>query len=301
MLVCAGFTQGLTLLARALHRAGARRIAVEDPCFGMHRRAIAMTGLEPVPIPVDERGIDPARLEGIDVAAVVVAPAHSYPTGGTLDAQRRRDLIAWARAHEALIVEDDYDAEFRYDRVPVAALQGLAPDRVIYIGGASKTVTPALRLGWMALPAELVSPVEREKRYDDMGSALLEQLAFARFVESGDFARYLRRVRPVYRERRNATIAAIEDLLPEVQWQGAAAGLHLWVRLPDGVDERELAQAGFERGALVEDAAWHWARPGDAPPSIVLGYGSLTEPLIRRGITILAEAMDDVVRAGAAA
>src|SRR5215217_6060346 len=163
MLVCGGFTQGVTLVARALHRSGGRRIAVEDPCFGLHRRAIALTGMEPVPVPVDERGIDPALIEDLDVDAVVVAPAHSYPTGGTLDADRRAQLVDWAERRDALIIEDDYDAEFRYDRMPVGALQGLSPDRVVYVGGASKTVSPALRLGWMALPAYLVRPVEREK------------------------------------------------------------------------------------------------------------------------------------------
>jgi GntR family transcriptional regulator / MocR family aminotransferase len=292
LLIAAGYTQGLTLVCRALHRAGARRIAIEDPCFGLHRKAIKMTGLEVVPLPVDEEGIDPAALEHCNVAAVMLAPAHSYPTGGTLGAERRRDLIAWARCRDALIIEDDYDAEFRYDRVPIGALQGLAPDRVVHIGAASKTVSPALRLGWVAAPEELIGSIEYEKRFDDMGSALLEQLAFARFVDSGDFARHLRRVRPVYRARRDATIAAVEELIPAARWQGAAAGLHLWVRLPEGVDERQLAQAAYERGVLVEDAAWHWARRDSAPSSIVLGYGSLPEPAIRRGITALADALD---------
>jgi GntR family transcriptional regulator/MocR family aminotransferase len=294
MLVCAGFTQGLTLLCRALRRAGALRVGVEDPCFGLHRRAIAMTGLEPVPIAVDAGGLDPARLEAHDVAAVLVAPAHCYPTGGTLDVARRRDLVAWARRHDALIIEDDYDAEFRYDRVPIGALQGLAPERVVYIGTASKTVSPALRLGWVAAPAGLVRAIEREKRFDDMGSGLLEQLAFARFVDSGDLARYLRRVRPVYRGRRDAAIAALADLLPAARWQGAAGGLHLHVTLPEHVDERALARAAHERGVLVEDAAWHWARPEQAPPALVLGYGSVNEPLMRKALTIVAEAIDAV-------
>jgi GntR family transcriptional regulator/MocR family aminotransferase len=138
--------------------------------------------------------------------------------------------------------------------------------------------------------------LEREKRFDDMGSGLLEQLAFGRFVDSGDSARYLRRVRPVYRARRDATIAALAELLPEARWQGATAGLHLHVTLPADVDERALAFAAHERGVLVEDGAWHWARPRQAPPSIVLGYGSLTEPQIRRGIAIVAEAMAAVRR-----
>jgi GntR family transcriptional regulator/MocR family aminotransferase len=296
MLVCAGFTQGLTLLCRALHRAGARRMAVEDPCFGLHRRAIAMSGLEPVPVAVDERGLDPAGLDGLDVAAVLVAPAHSYPTGGTLDARRRGALVAWARREHAVIVEDDYDAEFRYDRLAIGALQGLAPDRIVYIGGASKTVTPALRLGWLAAPQDLIGALEREKRFDDMGSPLLEQLAFARFVERGDFPRYLRRVRPIYRRRRDHAIAALREILPDASWHGGSGGLHLHVKLPEDVDQRALARAAYERGVLLEDAAWHWARREQAPPSLVLGYGAVTEPTLRRALTIVADAMEAIRR-----
>ncbi|HKH17232.1 MAG TPA: PLP-dependent aminotransferase family protein [Solirubrobacteraceae bacterium] len=296
LLICAGFTQGLTLVCRALRREGARRVAVEEPCFGLHRKAIAMTGLEPVPVAVDEHGLDVSALDDHDVAAVLVAPAHSYPTGGTLDVARRHGLVAWARRHDALIIEDDYDAEFRYDRVPIGALHGLAPDRVVYVGSASKTVSPSLRLGWLAAPARLVDAVEREKTFDDMGSGLLEQLAFARFVDRGDFSRYLRRVRPIYRRRRDATIDALAELLPAARWHGASGGLHLHVTLPDGVDERALAAAAYERGVLVEDAAWHWANRSKAPPALVLGYGSASERTIRRGIAIVAEAMAATVR-----
>jgi GntR family transcriptional regulator / MocR family aminotransferase len=291
LLVCSGFTQGLTLVCRALRRRGARRFAIEDPCFGVHREAIAMAGLEPVPVPVDAHGLDPADLAGLGVAAVLVAPAHAYPTGATLGAARRRDLVGWARRQDAIIVEDDYDAEFRYDRVPVGALQGLAPDRVVYIGSASKTVSPSLRLGWLAAPRELVAGLEDEKRADDLGSPLLEQLAFGRFVDSGDFSRFLRRVRPVYRARRDATVAAVEDLLPDARRQGATAGLHLHLLLPADVDERALAVAARRRGVLVEDAAWHWARPEEAPPSLVLGYGTLAEGGVRHAIGLVAEAM----------
>jgi GntR family transcriptional regulator/MocR family aminotransferase len=291
LLVCSGFTQGLTLTCRALRRHGARRLAVEDPCFAHHREAISMTGLEPVPVAVDRLGLDPSLLPS-DVAGVLVAPAHSYPSGGTLDADRRRALIAWARSTDALVIEDDYDAEFRYDRQPIGALQGLAPERVVYIGSASKTVTPALRLGWLAAPADLIDALERDKLYDDMGCGLLDQLAFARFIDGGDFSRYLRRVRPAYRARRDATLEALAKHLPEARWQGEAAGLHLHVLLPDDVDELEFAARANERGVSVEDGAWHWASPDQAPPSIVLGYGSVSEAAIRRGIAILAEAMD---------
>jgi GntR family transcriptional regulator/MocR family aminotransferase len=292
MVVCSGFTQGLVMVCRALGRSGAERVAVEDPCFAHHRVAISMTGLEPVPVPVDRRGLDPSGLPR-DVAAVLIAPAHSYPSGGTLDADRRRSLISWAQSTGAIIIEDDYDAEFRYDRQPIGSLHGLEPEHVVYIGCASKTVTPALRLGWLVAPADLIDVLEREKLYDDMGSNLLDQLAFARFVDSGDFAGHLRRVRPVYRGRRDATIEALERHLPDARWQGEAAGLHLHVLLPNGIDELEFAAAASERGVLVEDGAWHWAHPSEAPPSIVLGYGGVAEPAIKRGIAILGRAMRD--------
>jgi GntR family transcriptional regulator / MocR family aminotransferase len=293
LLVCTGFTQGVTLVCRALRRAGARRIAVEDPCFGLHRRAVALTGLEPVPVPVDAHGLDVAALSGHDdIAAALIAPAHSYPTGATLSTERRGELTRWARERDALLIEDDYDAEFRYDRTPIAALQGLAPERIAYIGGASKIVSPALRLGWIAIPPRLAHAVEREKRFDDMGSPLLEQLAFARFIGSGDLSRYLRRVRPVYRERRDAAIAAVSELLPESRWQGAAAGLHLHVLLPGGADERALVRAAFDRGLLLEDAGWHWADPRQAPASIIVGYGTVPPPAIRRGVAVIAELLD---------
>ena len=257
-----------------------------------------MTGLEPVPVAIDERGIDPAALEGLDVAAVLVAPAHSYPTGATLDPRRRRALVAWAQRSEALIIEDDYDAEFRYDRIPIGALQGLAPERIVYIGCASKTLSPAMRLGWVAAPPDLIDAIEREKRFDDMGSGLLEQLAFAQFVDRGDFSRHLRRVRPIYRARRDATIAAPGRHLPEATWRGAAAGLHPYVTLPPDVDESALAHATFERGVLVEDAHWHWADGSGAPPALVLGYGTVAEPAIARAIATLAAVVEVTRQAG---
>jgi GntR family transcriptional regulator/MocR family aminotransferase len=289
ILVCAGATQGITLVCRALRRRGARRLAVEEPCFGPHRDAVAMAGLEPVPIPVDVGGLDPVALVAQDVDGVLVAPAHSYPSGVALDTPRRQWLVDWARRAGALVLEDDYDAEFRYDRVPVGALQGHAPGHVVYIGSASKTFSPTLRLGWVAAPASLIGALETEKRLDDMGSSLFEQLAFARFVETGDFARHLRRVRPIYRARRDVTIAALAELLPEASWQGAAAGLHLLLKLPAGVDERKLVYGAFTRGVLLEDAAWHWAHPEEAPPSVVLGYGSAPEPALWRGIEAIAD------------
>src|SRR6266542_1943270 len=296
IMVCAGFTQGLTLLGRALRRAGARRIAVEEPCHGWHRGAIEAIGLQPVPIPVDERGLDLVALANSRADAALVAPAHSYPSGGTLDGARRQALATWAERSGMLIIEDDYDAELRYDRRPLGALQGLAPDQVVYIGSVSKTLTPALRLGWLVAPPRLIEPLAREKHNDDMGSSLFEQLALARLIGSGAFARHLRHIRPVYRARRDATIATLAALLPSVCWHGEAAGLHLYLTLPDYVDEQAVARAAYERGVLLELGAWHWAAPDRAPPSLVLGYGSTTETTIRRGIRVIADAIEEPSR-----
>ncbi|MFN8224806.1 MAG: PLP-dependent aminotransferase family protein [Gaiellales bacterium] len=295
LVVVSGVTQGVTLACRALRRAGARRVAVEDPCFAAHRIAIGIAGLEAVPVAVDGGGPSLAELERAGADALLVAPAHSYPLGAVVGDERRRALITWARRHGTVILEDDYDAEFRYDRVPVGALQGLAPDSVVYLGSASKTVNPALRLGWLAAPPELANVIALEKKYDDMGQSLLDQHAFARFVESGDFTRYLRRVRPIYRAKRAAAIAAARRHLPHCSIQGADAGLHFHLTLPPAIDEEGLVNRLADRGVRLDPAARHWADPADAPPSIILGFGASSEQQTRRGIELLAE---EVARPG---
>lgn len=287
ILISTGLTQALVLLCRALRARGVKAIAVEDPCFGFHRDAIANTGLRIVPIPVDADGLDVAALAEHDVGAVLVAPAHSYPTGAVLSPSRRAALIEWAQTTGGLVIEDDYDAEFRYDRAPVGALQGLAPEHVAYAGCVSKTLTPALRLGWVAVPRHLVDDVLREKLLDDMGTTMLEQLALARFIDCGGFTRHLRRVRPVYRRRRDAALGALSTSLPSATPTGVAAGLHVYVQLPNHCDEQELVEAARKRGVLIEGARWHWSVPEFAPPALVLGYGSIGEQAIRDGLTLL--------------
>ena len=287
VLITTGLTQALVLLCRALRSRGVEAIAVEDPCFGFHREAILNTGLRVVSIPVDGDGLDVTRLAEQNVGAVLVAPAHSYPTGAVLGAPRRAALIEWAHDHDGLVIEDDYDAEFRYDRAPIGALQGLAPHRVAYAGCASKTLTPALRLGWIVLPGWLVEDVGREKLFDDMGTTMFEQLALARFIDAGGLTRHLRRVRPIYRRRRDAALDALSTSLPGAVPTGVAAGLHLYVQLPNWCDESGLLVAARKRGLLIEGASWHWSDPQSAPPALVLGYGSISEPAIRNGLAML--------------
>jgi GntR family transcriptional regulator/MocR family aminotransferase len=290
LVVCGGFTQGLVLVCRALRARGAGRLAVEEPCFGYHRDLIANAGLEPVPIRVDDRGIDPAELERHDVAGVLVAPAHSYPVGAVLAPQRRNALVDWAHRTGGLIIEDDYDAEYRYDRAPIGALQGLARDRVVYGGSVSKTLSPMLRIGWLASPAWLADDLRREKLHDDFATGMLDQLALAGFIAEGDLARHLRRVRPEYRRRRDAVLRALATHLPDAEPSGVAAGLHVFVRLPPGVDERALRRAARREGVRIERAARHWARPEDAPPGFVLGYGAIDEAGIERAVATLGRA-----------
>jgi GntR family transcriptional regulator / MocR family aminotransferase len=287
VLVSGGITQALTLLCRALSSRGIRRIAVEDPCFGVHREAIRNAGMRPVPIPVDDDGLDVHCLPD-EVGAVLVAPAHSYPTGSVLSAARRTALIQWANAREALVVEDDYDAEFRYDRAAVAALQGLSPERVVYCGGVSKMLTPALRLGWMVLPRRWIGEVGGQKVLDDMGTTVFEQLALAQFMHCGDFSRHLRRVRPIYRRRRDAAIQQLAQSLPATRAIGIDAGLHVYVELPEYCDEQGLVHDAAAHGLLIEGARHHFSEPATRP-ALVLGYGSLNESQIRQGIAALGE------------
>jgi GntR family transcriptional regulator/MocR family aminotransferase len=287
LLITSGLTQAVVVVARALRSRGVDAIAVEEPCFGFHREAITNAGLRTVPIPVDDDGLDVSKLLAHKVGAVLVAPAHSYPTGTVLSSSRRSALVQWAHKNDALIIEDDYDAEFRYDRAPIGALQGLAPDRVAYAGCASKTLTPALRLGWLAVPSWLVGEAVRQKLLDDMGNTMLEQLALARFIETGGLARHLRRVRPIYRRRRDTALASIAASMPDAVPTGVAAGLHVYLQLPGQCDESALVDAARERGLLVEGARWHWSVPSTAPPALVIGYGSIAESSIRKGLAIL--------------
>jgi GntR family transcriptional regulator/MocR family aminotransferase len=287
IVISGGFSQGLALLCRALRERGVARVAVEDPCFLFHRMLIRAADLEPVPVPVDEQGIRTSLLAGLDVGAVLLSPAHSYPSGVVLSADRRVELLGWARETGALVIEDDYDAELRYDRMPVGALQGLDPQHVVYGGTASKVLSPALRLGWLVAPPELTGEIILAKFFEDYSAEALGQLTLARFIDSGSLARHLRRVRPVYRARRDRLLAALGTHLPGIRPQGEAAGLHLLLRLPAGLDPGVVSAAAATHGIMLEEAAWHWADPDTAPPALLIGYGSIREGDLARGIESL--------------
>jgi len=291
IVICAGLSHGLTLVWRALRERGARRVAVEDPAWQGQPDSVAYAGLEPVPIPVDDSGLVVAELEQADVDAVVVTPAHQYPTGVVLSPERRGALIGWARRHRALIVEDDYDAEYRYDREPVAALQGLAPDLVVHTGTASKTLAPALRIAWLVVPDHFVDDVTAQHALTLAMPNVIEQGALALMLERGELERHLRQMRRRYRPRRDALAEALAEELPEARVGGAAAGLHLVAWLPADADEDAIRSRARERGVAIHTLQRDSAAVAAVPPALLLGYASLTEDSLRRAARELAVAV----------
>jgi GntR family transcriptional regulator/MocR family aminotransferase len=289
VVICAGYAQGINLVLRALARGGVRRVALEDPGDRDNDAVVARAGLEAAPVPVDEHGVDVEALAATGARAVVLTPAHQTPTGVVLAARRRQALVAWANRADAVVVEDDYDAEFRYDRQPVGSLQGLAPERVAAMGSVSKSLAPALRLGWVVCPRWLVEAVAREKEIADRGSPGLDQLALARLIESGRFDRHLRRMRAVYAGRRRALVGALARSAPNVRLGGLAAGFHAVARLPDTSDEQRVVAAARERSVgLYGMSRYRW-RPASRPTELVLGFGNVAESSIEPGIARVAD------------
>ena len=287
IVVCTGLAQGLAITARVLQKQGVRRIALEDPCNTAIRAIFSYAGLPICNVPVDEHGLRVDLLEKTRVRAVLVTPAHQFPTGSVLAATRRLQLHAWAARSGAYVVEDDYDAEYRYDRSPVGALQGLASDRVVYAGSASKILAPGLRLAWLVLPPQLLASGREIKRALDLGSPNLGQLAYADFLQTGELDRHLRRMRATYRSRRDALLAALARHCPAWQPEGIAAGLHLVARLPRGIDGRNSARHAAARSVRIYPMS-EYTSDGSQPGSVVLGYGALTEDEIAEGISELA-------------
>jgi GntR family transcriptional regulator/MocR family aminotransferase len=303
IVVCSGFAQGLMLLARALGGADGVHLAVEDPGLPPHRAILAAHGARLSFMAVDEHGAAISELSAIEahsgpVDGVLVTPAHQSPTGFALAAERRTALLEWAGEGgdpgSRVVIEDDYDAEYRYDRPPLAAMQGLAPDRVVYMGTASKTLAPALRLGWMVLPQRLLEAVAEQAFLAGGTVATLEQLTLARLIENGGYDRHLRQARRRYRARRDALARAVTEYLPGARVTGVAAGLHAIVRLPRAVDGIALVHAAREHSVGVYSLGHAFAEPRPRHEDLVLGYANLSEPAIAEGVRRLALAVGEV-------
>ncbi len=290
IVICSGYQQALNLFAEVLAANGVHTVATEDPGYHI-ASAAARAGLRVAPVPVDEEGIDVAALGRTSAEAVVVTPAHHFPTGAVLSAGRRMELVDWARQGRRFVIEDDYDAEYRYDRAPVGALQGLAPERILYAGTASKTLAPGLRLGWVVGPADFVRQVAAAKFDRDGGSAGLEQLAFADFLSRGDFDRHLRHMRAIYGSRRAALLESLQRYAPELRPVGASAGLHLLAWLPESVDEKVVTDRAGTLGVRIESVG-RYRIDTHGSGGLLFGYGTLTEAQIVAGVRVIG----DVVR-----
>lgn len=294
IVVCTGYAQGLGLVLRVLHEAGASVIAFEDPGYGdidtsESIRGARATGMRIVHVPVDEHGLDVDALAASGADAVVVTPAHQSATGVVLGPQRRHALVEWADRTGGFVIEDDYDSEFRYDREPIGVVQGLAPDRVFLIGTTSKSLAPAVRLGWIVAPAALAAALGEQKGIADRGSSGLDQLIVARLMESGRYDRHLRHMRASYARRRDALVESLARHAPQVRLTGLAAGFHAVAHLPDGADEHRVVELALERSVGLYGMSLLRADRATTPPQLVLGFGNLGERAIETGIATVAD------------
>ncbi|MFI9586730.1 PLP-dependent aminotransferase family protein [Streptomyces sp. NPDC052236] len=305
VIIVAGVAQALTLLAQVLQHDGISAVAVEDPGSLGACQHLRSWGLTTPPVPVDSEGLRVDELRASGAQAVLLTPAHQFPTGAVLGGVRRRELMRWA-GEGGLIIEDDYDAEHRYDRPPVAALRSMLAEQVCYAGSVSKLLAPALRVGWLLAPPKYQDALVDAKRFADLGNAVLPQLVLARLMESGEMERHLRFIRRRHRRRRDAMIAAIGTHLPGAVVHGAAAGLHLMITFEAdaeadaggapggeggsaGFSDADLAAEALTRGVKVQPLSWHSQRPNR--PGLVLGYAASTPTDIAEGVAILGKAL----------
>ncbi|WP_413229670.1 PLP-dependent aminotransferase family protein [Kitasatospora purpeofusca] len=292
ILVVAGAAQALALVGEVLRADGLDVVAVEDPGSLGTRQHLGHRITATPPVPVDAEGIRVDALRAVGARAVLLTPAHQFPTGVVLGGARRRELLQWA-ADGGLVIEDDYDAEHRYDRPPVPALRGVLPEQVLYLGSVSKLLAPALRTGWVLAPTRYRDALVDAKRLSDLGNAALPQLVLAHLMESGALERHLRLQRTRHRRRRDATTAAVAAHLPGAAVHGAAAGLHLMLTFPDGLPctDTELAAAALAHGVKVHPLSWHARLPH--PPGLVLGYAAGTPGEIEEGIAVLGRLLQE--------
>jgi GntR family transcriptional regulator/MocR family aminotransferase len=290
IVITAGTTHSLSLICRALARRGAGAVAFENPSHKLFHAVAARSGLEPVGVPVDQDGLVVQLLADTAVSAVVVTPAHQFPTGCALSRTRRAELVGWAAENDAIIVEDEYDAEFRYDRLPIDALHALSPDHVVYLGSTAKTLAPGIRLGWAVLPRHLSADVEEEVALSVLHLSSLDQLAFADFLRRGEFDRHLRRMRAVYKKRRDVLVEAVERRLGVPSVGGIAAGLHVVVELESPQLEARVCEEARRRGIDLDSLGEHALPAYAARSGILIGYGGISEAAIPAAVDELADA-----------
>jgi GntR family transcriptional regulator/MocR family aminotransferase len=293
IVVCSGFVHGLSLLSRVLYAQGVRRIAMEDPCLWWHRDVASAAGLDVVPLPVDERGARTDMLGGSDAGTVFLTPAHQFPLGAVLHPERRTAAISWARATAGLVIEDDYDAELRYDRQPVGALQALDPEHVAFAGTTSKTLAPGLRLGWLLLPRPLVEPVVALRRVEDVHVPVPDQLAFSQLLLSGAFERHVRRMRARYRVRRDRLLAMLAEHVPTATPVGISAGLRVLLELPaEAPSGDELAERAAQQSIELFPVGRCYHTGRAIRDGLVIGYAALPEHAFESGVTALGDFLE---------
>ena len=301
LVVCAGFSHALSLLARVLRRRGVRVMAMEDPCLPWHREIVATAGLDVLPIEVDGEGARTPLLEDTDAGAVVLAPAHQFPLGVVLSPGRRAAAIAWARSRRGFVIEDDYDAELRYDRTPIGALQSLDPDRVAFTGTVTKSLAPGLRLGWMVVPETLIDDVTQLRHMEDRHLPVTEQIAFVRLLSSGGFERHIRRMRTRYRDRRKRLLTMLAERAPEATPRGISAGLRVLLELPpSSAPADELAQQAVEASIALFPVGpcYHTGHAPEGHDALVLGYAALAEHDFNQALEDLGTILAQPPRAG---
>ncbi|MFB7513018.1 PLP-dependent aminotransferase family protein [Streptomyces sp. NPDC056144] len=290
VMVTAGFAQGLALLCKVLQERGHTTIGVEDPGHPGEREFITTSGLRPVGIPVDEDGLRVDLLEQSGVRAVLVTPGNQFPTGTRLSRERRARLIAWARAVDGFVIEDDFDSGFLHRNDRVSSLQRLAPDRVVYAGSASKVLAPALRLGWLAAPSELMASIEHVRAGWDIGCSGLEQLALTRFVDTGAFDRHQRKLGSELHRRRQVIRRQAAKSIPGSVLLGRESGLQAYLQLPADVDENAVVRLARRHSVLVRGGQFYALADTSRPPALVISYATVDAPGLLRAMTALGAA-----------
>lgn len=289
VVIVSGAQQALDILTRLLLTPG-DEILVETPGYSDAYNLFETNGAKLIALPVDENGLPVERIPETCCARMAfVTPSHQFPRGGTLSLPRRLALLDWARSNNALIIEDDYDSELRYEGRPLASLQGLDnTGNVVYLGNFSKVLFPGLRLGYLVIPEFLIIPFIQAKGLVDRGAPTLTQAAVADFIDEGHFERHLRQLRKAYKKRRKALVSAIEKTMPgRVQYSPVAAGLHVMLYLKPDCDEDEIVhQAAAVGVGIYPGAPYH--REDPAPPSILLGFSGLDTQEIKQGVQRLA-------------